>query len=543
MSFQNITLTPKPPPPPKGSVEQQAAKDAALALAPGEALAIRALAGTGKTFTLELVARDLTGNVLVLVFNKRGQKELTDRVRAPGAALTIQTINAFTKDCALLRTPRATYPHYGKASAHAKNPGPGQIHNVRTRYLCTQIVDLAMDLAVGLDGELPCTVATFRHIIDEYALRVPKGSDADKVALDAMRLFKVMVQDDTSFNFADTTYRVARDGLPDGVRYDWVLVDEAQDLNPVQFRVLDQLVARGARLLFVGDPWQSIYGWRGAGTDSFEEGVTRYNAAVRGLTVTRRCPKAVVAEARRLVLDIRPLDTAAEGEVTVLDPGEDFAGTLAAVAEDVEEYGTTAVVARNNAPLIKAALSFVRRGVKVCVLGRDITSDVNYLVGTAVFTAKWHHTDKGAWTAYREKVAEELKDRPFVLAAELERADIAQALWEHAIATAKARPHDLGDVLVELGRVMTAYLSDDPVPGAVVFTTVHRAKGLEWDNVFFLAPEALPGRLALKAKGWHLAQEKNLFYVAVTRAKRRLIYVTKLADPLGTALRTAKEAT
>ena len=53
--------------------------------------------------------------------------------------------------------------------------------------------------------------------------------------------------------------------------------------------------------------------------------------------------------------------------------------------------------------------------------------------------------------------------------------------------------------------------------------TIHKSKGLENDNVFFLAPELIPSRFATQP--WQLEQESNLKYVAITRAKNSLIYV------------------
>ena len=161
-----------------GSPEQQAGVDAAQALQPGESLAVNAKAGTGKTFLLEKAAATLRGRVLVLVFNRRGQVELQARVRVPaGSTLRIQTFDAYAKDIVPGGYGPTGKPHYGKAYVHAKNQsGPGYIPNVRTHYVCKEVIDLAMGLGVGLPGERPCTVDTFRYIIEEYAKRVPKGS-------------------------------------------------------------------------------------------------------------------------------------------------------------------------------------------------------------------------------------------------------------------------------------------------------------------------------------------------------------------------------
>jgi len=57
----------------------------------------------------------------------------------------------------------------------------------------------------------------------------------------------------------------------------------------------------------------------------------------------------------------------------------------------------------------------------------------------------------------------------------------------------------------------------------IVLSTIHKSKGLENDRVFFLLPELLPSRFA--TMDWQLEQEENLRYVAITRAKKELVYV------------------
>jgi len=61
----------------------------------------------------------------------------------------------------------------------------------------------------------------------------------------------------------------------------------------------------------------------------------------------------------------------------------------------------------------------------------------------------------------------------------------------------------------------------------IVLSTIHKAKGLEANRVFIVRPDLLP---LPHAHGWQLAQEKNLIYVAITRAKTELIYDRNWTD-------------
>ena len=77
------------------------------------------------------------------------------------------------------------------------------------------------------------------------------------------------------------------------------------------------------------------------------------------------------------------------------------------------------------------------------------------------------------------------------------------------------------DTVAELREIIEGIFTDD-LEG-ILLMTIHKSKGLENDNVFFLAPELIPSRFATQP--WQLEQESNLKYVAITRAKNSLIYV------------------
>ena len=70
---------------------------------------------------------------------------------------------------------------------------------------------------------------------------------------------------------------------------------------------------------------------------------------------------------------------------------------------------------------------------------------------------------------------------------------------------------------------MIANIFSDDVQG-IMLSTIHKAKGLENENVYFLCPELIPSKFATQP--WELEQEENLRYVAITRAKQKLVYVS-----------------
>lgn len=90
---------------------------------------------------------------------------------------------------------------------------------------------------------------------------------------------------------------------------DWIFIDEAQDTNEVQVEILDRLCKKrvawegatisGTRLVAVGDPLQSIYGFRGANSSAMDRIAARFSCTPLPLSVSYRCPQAIVEEVRR----------------------------------------------------------------------------------------------------------------------------------------------------------------------------------------------------------------------------------------------------
>ena len=68
--------------------------------------------------------------------------------------------------------------------------------------------------------------------------------------------------------------------------------------------------------------------------------------------------------------------------------------------------------------------------------------------------------------------------------------------------------------------------------GVVSLSTMHRAKGLEANNVFIAYPELLPSPMCKDDNEWQMEMEKNLEYVALTRAKKKLFFLDSNEIPL-----------
>lgn len=316
---------------------------------------------------------------------------------------------------------------------------------------------------------------------------------------------------DGEIDFDDQIYLSAcyRTKLP---KYDNILTDEVQDLNYLQFQLIEKMMDDSTRLIISGDEKQGIYSFRGASTTLMREMTEKHQCIKMPLTVSFRCPKAVIKVAQRYVPEIRHADNADEGEVRAL---------LDWSPETIEPKAT--ILCRNVAPLVRCTYRLIGNGRPAIMLGRDIGRSLGSLVKKIIAPAK-----------------------------EISTVDFMDALedWrlnEIQIARAKGKPdweesvNDKADSLYaiqrytgaenteELQRGIGQIFSDD-AEGRILLSTIHRAKGREFDTVYLLDEWRIPSKYAKEDAKDNpdsvlMQQEMNLMYVAVTRARKKLLYI------------------
>ncbi len=277
-------------------------------------------------------------------------------------------------------------------------------------------------------------------------------------------------------------------------KFPLVMVDEAQDLSRLNHEMVRKVV--GDRLIAVGDPWQSIYAFRGAHTESMSWLKDEFNMTELTLSVSFRCPVKIVELARWRVPHFKYREGAEEGEVTNLGKwGQD------AIHE------SAAILCRNNAPLFSCALKLIQRGRGIKLVGSELGPN---LIKTL--------RKLGDPQMNKEKVREAItkwEDESLSKAKEARKASIrdrAECLRVFA---------EFGNTLTEAIAYAEHLFS---ATGTISLLTGHKAKGLEWDYVFWLDPWRIPSRYAREAADAgddrQLQQELNLKYVIQTRAKK-----------------------
>ena len=290
--------------------------------------------------------------------------------------------------------------------------------------------------------------------------------------------------------------------------FDFVMVDEAQDLSKAQLAFVQQTVKPSGRLLFVGDAYQTIYGFSGADPDAIGRIVRWTQATVLPLSTTYRCPKSHVRLARTFSPDITAAPGTAEGSVNII--GEASLATYIR-AEDL-------VLCRLNAPLVKTALGLIRQGVPARVVGRDIEGK---LIGDAKAALSSSPTNwPGQLERYevrvlggieRRTLARDTKDR--LLAQREDELTSLRSVLDFAVIDGVETLEDL------LGHIRHLFREAH----AATFSTVHKAKGKEAERVFILYPHLMPLPFVTTTEAQQ--GEACVQFVALTRSLSELTFV------------------
>jgi superfamily I DNA/RNA helicase len=260
--------------------------------------------------------------------------------------------------------------------------------------------------------------------------------------------------------------------------------------------------------LYIGDGivthnCQAIYGFRGADSTAMAGIAEEFSAVTLPLSISYRCPQTVVAEAQKWVSHIQASPTADEG--TVVRMGKYS-------AEDFSRQD--AVICRNVAPLIKTAYSMISRNIPVNMLGRDIGKGLISLIKTLKAKTIIDLDEKLSDWADKEMSRLSGKgENESKMDSVNDKVDCIKIFISQATKTTTVQ---------DLIQKIESFFSDE-ANGNLTLCTIHKAKGKEWERIFILDESRFFPKWAKKE--WMKEQEKNIVYVAVTRAKKDLIFI------------------
>ena len=566
------------------------------AAAPGGAIRVVAGAGTGKTAVIAERFRRLVeagvspASILVMTFTERAAGEMRERIETAidSEAPSVGTFHSIAlgwlrEDGAAIGVPAAFRIVAGAdrwilarelmwsigdpALAGDERPddlvAPVLQMFERMKQELVPIARLAAWAAHAEDREraelMRASVRLYRAY--ERECRLQRLLDFDDLLLHAVRLFE------------DRPHILGRYRA----RFPHVLVDEYQDLNLAQERVVE-LIAGTRGAFVVGDDDQSIYRFRGASRASLERFLRSFPDA---LTITlgrnRRSSRRIVAAAaglighngERLPKELGSSDPGAHVEVWRFGDGAQEAAAIAAEAQRLAGQGVAlssiAVLCRTNAIARPIAAALTANGVPHVVVGgrgfydRPEVKDVIAMLRAIDDPADAIALARPAAARNRpllERLApaarqldvrdlyfELMNESRYLETAPPEAAPNVSRLGEAIADFCETSPdHSLAAYMHRLELVLLSGEDDEPAAvdasDAIQVMTIHQSKGLEFEAVF--VPSVVEGRLPqsnrsprfelppsvleplVRGREDVIAEERRLLYVAMTRARRRL---------------------
>lgn len=455
----------------------------------GQNLVVEALAGSGKTTTgvkaLGLVP-DNERSVFV-AFNKHIANELQTRLP--------QSVEVRTYHALGFSVLRGAIGKIEVDNDKTEKILERILSKYSYRYLYSSVKKL-----VGLvkGGMLPTDDNTLFDLAGYYGIDVNGDS---YIIFDAVRkVIEYSRYETKTIDFDDMCWLPVELGLAKPT-YDFLFVDELQDTNATQTALVLSVIKPNGRVVGVGDSWQSIYSFRGADSNAMSKFVERLHADKLPLSITYRNPLSVVNLVREKFphIGLEARDNAPDGEVRNIPYNQ-----------AIQEFNPgDMILCRVNADLVRPCFDLIRQGVKAIIKGRDIGQNLVSLI-------------KRMKADDINSLMSNLKDYYEVESSKLMSAEKNAQLQmlTDKVETLYALSDGCKSVQEVTDKINLVFSDDN---AAVTFSSIHKAKGLEAENVYILRPDLLPHPMA--KKDWERQQESNLLYVGITRSLNRLSFV------------------
>jgi DNA helicase II / ATP-dependent DNA helicase PcrA len=530
-----------------------------VALALRGPVRVLAGAGTGKTraLTHRIAYGVATGvynpqQVLAVTFTTRAAGEMRSRLRALGAV----GVQARTFHSAALRQARYFWPRvYGVGLPELVESKLGMVGQAARRNRLDTSPATLRDLA----GEIEWSKVSNVRPEDYEGVAASRGREVGVAAAEVARVFASyeevkraagrMDMEDVLLCAAAVISEDERVAAEVRRQYHHFVVDEFQDVSPIQVALLDLWLGGRHDLCVVGDPSQTIYSFAGASAQHLLDFPRRHPGTTSvELVRNYRSTPQVVEVANEVIGATRPGSSAVRLRATrqrgpavgfVEHPDEvseavHVAARVRALVDEGTPAGEVAVLVRVNAQSEAFEDAFAGEAVPYVVRGAErffMRPEVRQAVALVRAGAR---TDEGA-TVSRDALVSHVQDV------------LAGAGWTPQPPTSRGSQRDRWESLQALVGLARTYVSEHPeaevgvvtgfaadlerraaeqhAPAAegVTIATLHAAKGLEWEHVFLCGAHegALPISHAMDSPA-AIEEERRLCYVGVTRARDSL---------------------
>ncbi len=504
-------------------------------------------AGTGKTRALThriaygvSESHYLPENTLALTFTQKAAAEMAGRLRGLG----VDNVSARTFHSAALRQlqhfwPKLTGGFLPDIVASKASLVAHVLETMRIR------VDQAVlrDIAAEVEWRKVKSLSP-----DDYVVAVQAGVRSTPAGLSADDMVEVFTRYETAkterkrIDFEDVLLLAvgmleSESGVLAQVRdrYRHFLVDEYQDVSPIQQRLLDLWLGPAKDVCVVGDASQTIYTFAGATSDyllGFPDALP--DAHLIRLETNYRSTTTIVEMANRVIVNqpgaltlVAHSGPGAEIELIDKDTDEAEADAIAQRIADLVTQGTPlggiAILHRYTAQMLAIEGALRQRGLAVYVQGGTRFFDQPH-VKRAVMEIRG-----AAVAGVQGSIAQVVTDILYGVGYQAKEPDhrgAERSTWEDlraVIDLAERADQTMGLQKFSDELAKRAAAHDEPDRDAVTLTTVHAAKGREWPVVFVMGLTEGNFPISYAKTDAEIAEEQRLFYVAVTRAQQRLI--------------------
>lgn len=464
---------------------------------------INAVAGSGKTTTLLELLKFCEYRTLFLAFNKSVQEEIQSKIDerglVQGKALTMHSLGL----SAIRNRYKKVVVKSGKnfeliklLQAKEKKifKGMSWSDKLKLSYTIMDMNDISRLFLTDDVKEIKKHMESMDKSFDSSAEVVSLWTSFIEIREEGYKASTLLV------DFNDMIYLAAREKLYIPTDPTYLMIDEAQDLNLAQHQLIENLLSQGTvrKWIAVGDRNQSIYGFSGAYTSSFDKFLSRDKVVELPLDICYRCATSII-DATNEVYDVMEYGKSEKGIVAIVD--------------DINEVkGESMIICRNTSPIIKMYFELLSLGMPVYIKGDDILASIHRFLKPYL-----NYTVSGTKLELQHKL-EDLQ------ASKSEDARIKLYLFKEDYANFKALVSNLStdyEIIKDmLAKIENLFKIKDK---ATMLCTIHKAKGLEADIVYILNENLIPSKFAKSVE--QLKQEQNLKYVARSRAKKELYYL------------------
>ena len=475
-------------------------------------LVVEAAAGAGKTYTLIKCIEEIPGdkNILLTAFNSDIAKVLKRKAK-DFYNVNVSTLHSLGRQMlqrnfteSSLELDEFKYKSY--INTNIKSLSSINTYELGKRDFARYMSNIEAYINFGR-AYLCQTVRDLDFIEDRYDIETI--ADEKEIALDALEYGKHNLE---QIDYTDMIW------LPNvlyckpiGMQFDWIFLDEAQDLSVCQREILLKCRKINTRMCFFGDAEQSLYSFASSDPESFKRLKEIPNTTSLPLSISYRCARNIVDFARKIVPSIEWNNDGRNGEVKYDVP-----------LSEVKDGDM--VLCRNNAPLMKVYVDFIKAGKKCFIRGKDIGLNLKNMVKrTGINVLNKSLQEDGVFVRLYDALFDninELVDKYHITYSDaVESSIVANKLDMIKALEILSDDINTADELIE----KISNIFSDRKKGGISLSTVHKAKGLEAENVYIACRELMPSSRA--KKDWEIRQEYNLMYVAYTRAKDILGFI------------------